>query len=137
MLAVEELHFWDLAGARGITHLLALAPFEGWFVGIRGCARSMCFNFVVCMFRNLSVLEVHVGYCKGFYPFFILNNNDTQLSCVFEKKIFAPYWEFLLSDMLHSIYSLQSYTWRYNSQISAICDWRNYVWMEWLKLMRV
>jgi hypothetical protein len=46
----------------------------------------MCFNFVVCMFRNLSVLEVHVGYCKGFYPFFILNNNDTQLSCVFEKK---------------------------------------------------
>ena len=29
MLAVEELHFWDLTGARGITHLLALAPHEG------------------------------------------------------------------------------------------------------------
>ena len=29
MLAVEELHFWDLTRARGITHLLALAPHEG------------------------------------------------------------------------------------------------------------
>jgi hypothetical protein len=35
MLAIEELHFWDLAGARGITHLLA----------------------------NLSVLEVVLGLC--------------------------------------------------------------------------
>jgi hypothetical protein len=29
VLQVEELHFWDLAGERGITHLLALAPPEG------------------------------------------------------------------------------------------------------------
>jgi hypothetical protein len=29
MLAVDEFHFWDLAGARGITHLLALVPPEG------------------------------------------------------------------------------------------------------------
>jgi hypothetical protein len=29
MLAVEVLHFWNLARARGITHLLALAPLEG------------------------------------------------------------------------------------------------------------
>jgi hypothetical protein len=53
----------------------------------------MCFNFAACMFRNLSVLEVHVGYYKGFYPFFILNNNDTQLSCVFEKKKYLHHIE--------------------------------------------
>ena len=28
VLAVDELHFWDLARAQGITHLLALAPPE-------------------------------------------------------------------------------------------------------------